>query len=180
MLFWEKGYEATTQADMVARSGISSSSLYNSFGNKAEIFKAALGRYNEFTYEIQQPIREGTKGLDDVTAFLERAENYLRSPSGPPGCMVVRTMNELGGRSDVPDVSSLTATYRSQVNEMLLKALTRAADLGEIPREGVGAKALLLVTVMMGALSVAISHPEEGASMVRNGQALVESWRVPA
>ena len=43
--FWHRGYEATSVRDLAACMGISSPSLYNSFGNKRELFALALERY---------------------------------------------------------------------------------------------------------------------------------------
>ena len=34
-LFWQRGYEATSMADLVAETGVASASLYAAFDNKA-------------------------------------------------------------------------------------------------------------------------------------------------
>lgn len=44
-LFWEKGYEATSLSDLTARMGIQRPSIYSTFGDKKELFEAALRRY---------------------------------------------------------------------------------------------------------------------------------------
>jgi len=41
-LLWSKGYDAATQEEMLAATGLSSSTLYRSFGTKANILEAAL------------------------------------------------------------------------------------------------------------------------------------------
>ncbi len=43
-LFWRRGYDGATQEAMRAASGLSSSSLFRSFGTKAETFDAVLRR----------------------------------------------------------------------------------------------------------------------------------------
>lgn len=44
-LFWEKGYEATSLSDLTSRMGIQRPSIYSTFGDKKELFEAALRKY---------------------------------------------------------------------------------------------------------------------------------------
>lgn len=44
-LFWEKGFEATSLTDLTSRMGIQRPSLYAAFGDKTELFEAALRKY---------------------------------------------------------------------------------------------------------------------------------------
>ena len=44
-LFWEKGYNGTSAQDLVDTLGISRSSLYDTFGDKYQLFKTTLLHY---------------------------------------------------------------------------------------------------------------------------------------
>src|SRR4051794_14990896 len=44
-LFWSRGYEATSTADLVEHLGIARASLYATFGSKHELYLAAFDRY---------------------------------------------------------------------------------------------------------------------------------------
>src|SRR5690606_34374729 len=44
-LFWERGYEATSMADLVEHLGIGRASLYATFGSKHDLYLKALDRY---------------------------------------------------------------------------------------------------------------------------------------
>jgi TetR/AcrR family transcriptional repressor of nem operon len=46
-LFWEQGFEATSAQDLVDRTGLNRSSLYNTFGSKRELYLRALDHYRE-------------------------------------------------------------------------------------------------------------------------------------
>lgn len=46
-VFWKKGYEATSMADLIEAMQINKGSLYNAFGSKKELFDRALVRYNQ-------------------------------------------------------------------------------------------------------------------------------------
>ena len=176
-LFWERGYDGTSQADMVERAGISSSSLYNTFGNKPDIFDSVAERYNEMMRGALAPLRDGTGGLGDVEAFLRGVAEQARSGPAPPGCLMVRTMAELGGRPAAPPTAEArTCTYRDQITEAVRSALGRAARAGEIGPAEVEPKASLVLTVMLGAMAVAVSDREAGAAMLENGAAAVAEW----
>ena len=45
--FWEQGYECTSVQDLLDATGLSRSSLYESFGNKHDLYLAALDRYRQ-------------------------------------------------------------------------------------------------------------------------------------
>jgi len=42
LLFWERGYEATSIDDLLQQMGINRASLYGTFGQKRELFLKAL------------------------------------------------------------------------------------------------------------------------------------------
>ena len=44
-VFWRKGYEGASMADLTETMGITKPSLYAAFGNKEELFRKALDRY---------------------------------------------------------------------------------------------------------------------------------------
>ena len=46
LVFWDKGYEATSMQDLVAASGLLKGSLYGAFGDKQAIYLAALKHYD--------------------------------------------------------------------------------------------------------------------------------------
>ena len=177
-LFWERGYEATSQSDMVARAGISSSSLYNSFGNKADIFDAVLERYNAMSHGLMAPLRDGDGGLDLVVGFVGGLAEHVRAAGAPPGCLMVRTMTELGGRPDAPPTAERSCVYREQIADALRAALGRAAAAGEIPKDRVETYVSLILSMQLGALTVAMTDAEAGARMFDAAQAMVAGWRV--
>ena len=44
-VFWSKGYEGTSLADLLEATGLSKSSLYATFGDKRDLFLAAFDCY---------------------------------------------------------------------------------------------------------------------------------------
>src|ERR1700721_4762124 len=70
-LFWAKGYEGTSVADLTKALGISRPSLYAAFGDKQSLFRAALERY------AAGPARYVAAALGKPTA-REVAEHLLK------------------------------------------------------------------------------------------------------
>src|ERR1700761_8519983 len=87
-LLWSKGYDAATQEEMLAATGLSSSTLYRSFGTKADILEAALARYLAWADGMLAPLERGHAGVADVHAFFDNLEAQLRGPLNTAGCLV--------------------------------------------------------------------------------------------
>ncbi len=45
-VFWHKGYEGTSLADLLAGMGLTKSSLYKAFGSKEALFRRVIARYH--------------------------------------------------------------------------------------------------------------------------------------
>src|SRR6516165_4480441 len=106
LLLWSKGYDAATQEEMLAATGLSSSTLYRSFGNKADILEAVLKRYLAAVDAMLAPLERGRRGTEDVHAFLDHIRAQLDGPMSTAGCLVVETMQESVNRD--PRIKSLT------------------------------------------------------------------------
>jgi AcrR family transcriptional regulator len=128
-LFWQRGYEGTTQDVMLASTGLSSSSLYRTFGTKAQTFEAVLRRYLELYDAILGPLEQGTAGVADLHAMLDRIAGLLGSPAGARGCMVVAITQDPVNRD--PQVSALTSRHLVRMRAAVRVAATRAIEAGE-------------------------------------------------
>src|ERR1700756_18181 len=91
-LLWSKGYDAATQEEMLAATGLSSSTLYRSFGTKADILEAVLTRYLAWADEMFAPLEQGRRGVADVNAFFDHLQALLDGPLSTAGCLVWNTM----------------------------------------------------------------------------------------
>lgn len=67
MLFWQKGYEATSIPDLLESMGISRSSLYEEYSDKRTLFREALQYYEQLgkrrfaILEQAESVEEGLK-----------------------------------------------------------------------------------------------------------------------
>ena len=94
-LFWEKGFHATSFADLVERTGVCRASLYNTFGDKETIYSKALLHYQAMTGRIYaRPLREGEKVTDFLRQFF-RTKIQEVVEQKPEGCMFINATTEL-------------------------------------------------------------------------------------
>ncbi len=131
-LFWQKGFEPVTVAELCESMNIRPPSLYAAFGNKTALFLEAL-EYYEHTYWAE-PSRRFCEEPDvcrAVERFFEEAAHILLSPSTPCGCMVV-----LAAVNICPSETEIIARvreYREKTRQMFAERLHRAVADGQLP-----------------------------------------------
>ena len=177
LLFWEKGYDATTQADMVERTGLSSSSLYNTFGDKPAIFDCVLARYNEMTAGVFEPMLTGSDGLAELQAFIDWREAHVLEPAyGLAGCLMVTTMSEHNRRE--PGVRQRIYDYRAIQRDAMSVAIDRAVANGDLTPGDTAVRSALLLAVHIGVAAAARStdSTDDVLTMVTGMRQLIDSW----
>ncbi|MEL7117745.1 MAG: TetR/AcrR family transcriptional regulator, partial [Pseudomonadota bacterium] len=170
----DKGYEATSMADILDASKLTKSSLYNTFGSKKELFHRVLDRYIAIRMEGFAQMAEASvaPGLGAVHAFLDTVFAFGRA-----GCLAVNTTTELGTTD--PAVSAAARVYRDRIRDALQKVVTAACG-SETPE----AQALARVEMLLGFLlgyAVAARTGADEAEMSRfadAAHATVDTWGV--
>jgi AcrR family transcriptional regulator len=149
-LFWQRGYEAASLQDLQAATGLSKSSLYQTYPSKQAWFVAAFSRY---VAQRRALLLEQLAASTSPLAYIrERLLSVLEDdgPDGVPrGCMLVNVANEfsLSEPALVPVLQQATAGI-CQVYE---EALRRAVACGELSNgQDLAARAGYLQCVMSG------------------------------
>jgi AcrR family transcriptional regulator len=146
LVFWSKGYDATTLDDLTSAVGIRRGSLYAAFGSKEALFGRALARYsdtvgNYLDRALDQPTARGV-----IEAVWNGAVAATTGTRTPRGCLIVH--GALGCAGDVHD--RLTAIRRGD-QEKLRQRFVRAAAENDLPRQlDPGALASYVTTVQHG------------------------------
>lgn len=134
-LFWRRGYEATSVADLVEHLGIGRASIYATFGGKNELYLKALDRYAEMRdplllAELSQP----GPALPAVRAVVRRFAAEAASPEGRlNGCFVTNTAAELAPHD--PAAARRVEISWERLEAPLHSALVRAQAQGELAGE---------------------------------------------
>ncbi|WP_031070245.1 TetR/AcrR family transcriptional regulator [Streptomyces sp. NRRL S-118] len=150
-LFWERGYEATSMADLVDRLGIGRASIYATFGSKHELYLRAMDRYAE-TREPSLVVQLSQPGpaLPAVRAVIRGfAAEASSDEERLVGCFFTNTAAELAPHDRA-------ATRRVEISwehieTALHSALVRAQAQGELPAERAPrALARMLLVLLQG------------------------------
>ena len=89
-LFWEKGYESTSVADVLKSAGANSGSLYHFFPGKQDLLLAVLSLYLEGIHPML--LQPAWQGIDDpierVFALLSKYRESLAATECTYGCPI--------------------------------------------------------------------------------------------
>ncbi|MEM6688826.1 MAG: TetR/AcrR family transcriptional regulator, partial [Planctomycetota bacterium] len=122
-LFRTYGYENTTLDQLVAESGLSKSSLYNTFGGKDALMDKAMGLYIQSEADaLYQRLADKESG----PAVLEMIVGAFANPTarGCTDCLIRKTLIQNASSSEPPvQVNTLRKTMNG-----LWKSVTRAID----------------------------------------------------
>lgn len=130
-LFWRRGYEATSMAQLTAHLGIGRASLYATFGDKRELYHRALRRY--LATRDPDPVELLSQPGPALPAVRRLVDLYVEESLHDEqrrGCLVVNSATEL-----LPDdeaVSRLVESSWDTIEVALTSALTRARAQGEL------------------------------------------------
>ncbi|MER7016074.1 helix-turn-helix domain-containing protein [Saccharopolyspora sp. NPDC000359] len=130
-LFWERGYEATSTAELVSHLGVARASIYATFGDKRQLYLKALERYLRITDESVVEALSAGSALEGVRRLVDRYAAKAVEDADRLGCMVVNAAVESASRD--ADVQRLVAASWSFLEASLTSALARARAEGDLP-----------------------------------------------
>ncbi|MCZ4305796.1 TetR/AcrR family transcriptional regulator [Zoogloeaceae bacterium G21618-S1] len=95
-VFWEKGFESASMANLIAGTGITRGSLYNAFGGKAQLFVKALQKYDQ---DHRHAMLSALEAMDDpsraIAALFDGLVAETIADPEKKGCFLVNTASEL-------------------------------------------------------------------------------------
>jgi AcrR family transcriptional regulator len=129
-VFWRKGYEGASMADLTETMGITKPSLYAAFGNKEELFRKAFDRYVDgpggyFQVALQKPTAR-----EAVEHLLYEAADALTNP-GTPGCLAVQGALCCGEAAET--IKQELTARRAKGEDDIRQRFVRAIAEGDLP-----------------------------------------------
>ena len=130
-VFWRKGYEGATLADLTRAMGINRPSLYAAFGNKEALFRRVIDRYVEgpaafFSEALTEPRARAV-----AERLLEGSIDLLTDARNPHGCLIVQGALACGEASDT--VRRELAARRTREEAVVRQRFERARADGDLP-----------------------------------------------
>ncbi len=148
-LFWERGYDLTSIADLSAAIGVGPSSLYNSFGSKENLFRLAIERYLS-THAAPTLGRLDDKdagtAVEYARGLLREAAKLYTSKGFPRGCAMFE-----GAGSGPPEQSpacAMTHAIKRDLNKTIRKRLDAYSRSGEM----LSASSKVLAAFLLGSM----------------------------
>lgn len=130
-LFWKQGYSATSVQDLVSHLGINRASLYDTFGDKEQLFKKSFALYRKSNmegliqfFDRQPNVKNGFSKLFDFAI----QESILDTEA--KGCFVVNTTTEL-----IPNDKSLVKVIEENKRDfenIFYEYLKKGKDKGQL------------------------------------------------
>jgi AcrR family transcriptional regulator len=150
VLFWQRGYEATSISDLTATMGITPPSLYSFFGDKKHLFLEAVDRYQAGpgSFATKALAEEPTAERSMRRLLLDAAASFS-NPKTPKGCMVVLGATNCTLESN--DIFDALADRRRAAEMAVRKRIVRGRRAGEIARNAdVDALTGLVIAALYG------------------------------
>ncbi len=128
ILFWRKGYGATSIQDLEKATRLRRGSLYNAFGDKQGLFIAALKRY-EMTVGRERIERLANPDpYRAIEGFLNILVEQMAEPNRPRGCLHTNTSLEFPSAPDA--VLRVIAERTRGIETAIHLVLQRAQENG--------------------------------------------------
>jgi len=173
-VFWQKGYEGASLADLTKAMGINRPSLYAAFGDKEALFRKVLDRYEEgpaaYVYEA---LKERTARAV-AESLLRRAAKGSTDPRNPRGCLMVQSALACGETAD--SIRQELNARRTAGEAAIRRRLMRAKSEGDLPRRADPAElARFLATVIHG-MAVQAAGGATRAKLRRVVETALRAW----
>ena len=173
-VFWEKGYEGASLLDLTEAMGINRPSLYAAFGNKEELFRKALDRYET------GPTAFVARALEEPTArqvadrLLKEGINMVTHPDHPGGCLAVQGALVCG--DDAQPIREELERRRKAGEVMIRKRFQRAKAEGDLPADVEPNDLARYVTTVMRGLAVQAAGGATRKELLRVAELAMQAW----
>jgi TetR/AcrR family transcriptional repressor of nem operon len=132
-VFWKKGYSGASMRDLTDAMQINSSSLYNSIGDKRQLFVKCIRNYTESRMaEAKVYVTTFKSPLKAIVSFINESVNTILYSNN--SCLAIKTTFELA--ADDKDVQTILRNDSDFTNAFMLDLVQKAMANGEInPKE---------------------------------------------
>ena len=129
--FWSKGYEATSLSELCNCTGLHKGSLYQTFGDKHELFMQALHHYSEKEFRETMAVAFNSDSpLENLRAIVKKVcEGVAESK----GCLVINSMVELAPHDEA--VKAAVNSFGEKRLRVMTEMIAKAREVGEIRQD---------------------------------------------
>ncbi len=130
-VFWSKGYEGASMADLTEAMGITKPSLYAAFGNKEALFHKALDLYEQEKLEYTRVALDQPTARAVAEYFMRGALESQTSNCDPKGCLGV--IHSMACGAEAESIKADVIARRASSQAALVERFERAKSDGDLP-----------------------------------------------
>ncbi|TWI66604.1 TetR family transcriptional regulator [Pseudoduganella lurida] len=151
-VFWRKGYEGASYADLTQAAGVERPALYAAFGNKEALFRRVLDRYAE-RFMTHYPEALALPTSREVAAHLLRSSVELntRFPD-QAGCLGIN--GAVAGSDESEPVRQALVEFRAGGEARLRERFEAAQAEGDLPASASPAALAAFIMAVMHGMAV--------------------------
>ncbi len=130
-LFWEKGYHGTSMQDLVDATGLNRSSIYNSFGDKFQLYEESLKYYQGLQSElVNSYFAQAQSPKQSIISLFEGIRDEIIKGPGEKGCFLSNCTTELSHSE--PRIHDFLVKNKERMTRMFSALIQKAQQTGEI------------------------------------------------
>jgi len=132
-LFWLKGYNGTSLDDLLKTTGLSRSSIYNSYGNKQGIFMQCLQYYRDWLLNtVMEAITKLKSPVKKIEMVFKISVDKLLKDKERKGCLIVNTATELANLEE--EISLFMKEFEKEWETLFQDWIKEGQLTGEISK----------------------------------------------
>lgn len=159
LAFWRHGYASTSMKNLVASMDLHPGSIYAAFGNKKNLFRLALQRYEEQNRAFLVELEKKHTPRNAVLAIFDHMVADVHDHPDNCGCFLVNSMIDAAPKDD--DINQSVMRGLAAFEAFCQRMIEKAQEIGEVRPELDAAKtARILQGLIAGARVVTRANPD--------------------
>jgi len=173
-VFWSKGYEGASMADLTDAMGITKPSLYAAFGNKEALFNKALDLYQAEKLAYMGRALEAPTARGVAERLMRGALEMQTGTEGPCGCLSVISSVACG--SEAESIREQVVARSAAAKKALLDRFERAKIEGDLPADADPQGLSSYLTAVMQGMAVQAGAGASRAELERLVETSLALW----
>jgi TetR/AcrR family transcriptional repressor of nem operon len=126
-IFHQKGYNGTSIDEILKATGLSRSSLYDSFKDKHSLYLQSLEHYKAGEHKAYETVdQKKLNGIEKIEVLFKEVVNHLMNHPDDNGCLMVNAAAEMSKRCE--KTSQVICNNKENVQDLFTSWLTDAQE----------------------------------------------------
>lgn len=174
LVFWRKGYEGASLADLTRAMRINRPSMYAAFGNKEALFLKALDRYTEGPVSFMRDAMAEPTARSVAERVFRAAAELMTDKRHPSGCLMVQGALACGESAE--PIRRELISRRAAGECDLRKRFERAKLEGDLPADSDPADLARYVMTVLHGMSVEAAGGANRDELQRVAALALRNW----